>query len=88
MADPRAFLRFRHGIAAWDGEVDGEKISMFRSAAMPDSGRVITLDQLTRAVHFARHEKADLWPVTPGCGCAEYAAFLWDRLAIERGPSS
>jgi hypothetical protein len=28
----RRMLRFRHGVSAWDGELDGERVSMFTSA--------------------------------------------------------
>jgi hypothetical protein len=28
-------LRYRHGISAWDGDIDTHQISMFRAAPMP-----------------------------------------------------
>jgi len=35
----RAYLLFRHGISAWDGQCNGEWISMWRSAAMTATPR-------------------------------------------------
>jgi hypothetical protein len=29
------YLRYRHGISAWDGDFNGYAISMFRAAPMP-----------------------------------------------------
>jgi hypothetical protein len=32
----RLMLRYRHGMAAWDGQCNGEWISMLRAAPMAD----------------------------------------------------
>jgi hypothetical protein len=31
----RTMLRYRHGISAWHGDLDGEHIHMFRASPMP-----------------------------------------------------
>lgn len=47
---------------------------------------VIAVDhaRLERALHLIRHEHGPLWPPTPGCGCNEWAAALFDALIESR----
>jgi len=32
---PRWYLKYRHGISAWDGELGELRLSMYRAALMP-----------------------------------------------------
>lgn len=40
-------------------------------------------ERLTQALHHIRHDRGDLWPVSGGCGCQQWAAAI-----IERCPPS
>jgi len=31
----RRMLKYRHGLSAWHGDLDGEHISMYRASPMP-----------------------------------------------------
>lgn len=44
----------------------------------------ITQAQLTDALHRVRHEHGALWPVTPGCFCAETTDAVWRHLETLR----
>ena len=35
MSSLRRMLKFRHGLSAWHGDLDGEHISMYRASPMP-----------------------------------------------------
>ena len=55
----------------------------------PERGDVyrvpVSLEELTVALHLISHEKADLWPATPGCGCRERAVMMWREIESARG---